>query len=212
MLNLFLIALLSYLIGSIPTSIIFSRLMRGIDIREHGSKNAGAANVFRVLGPIPGVMVLLLDAAKGFLAVTFISSITVGPVLQVDPVYLKLLAAVAATFGHIYTLLAGFKGGKGIGTGGGALLGLIPREVGLALLVFVIVLAWKRYVSLGSLCAAVFISLAVTFEKIWMKMNIPSILVLTCWGLTLLVFYTHRYNIRRLLTGTEKKMAEKVNS
>ena len=210
MLNLVLIALLSYLIGSIPFSIIVSRLLKGIDIREHGSKNAGATNVFRVLGPVPGVMVLLLDEAKGFFAVLLIAKISIGGLPEIDPVYVKLLAAVCATLGHVYTIFAGFKGGKGIGTGAGALLGLIPREVGLALVIFLIVVLLTRYISLGSLVSAAFISILVAIEKFTLNMEIPFILVLTCWLLTTFVFYTHRYNIRRLLTGTERKIGEKV--
>jgi glycerol-3-phosphate acyltransferase PlsY len=210
MLIILIVAALSYLIGSIPTSIIFSELYKEIDIREYGSKNAGATNVFRVLGPIPGMAVLLIDAAKGLVSVVIISQIATGTPLNLDPVYLKLLAAAAATVGHVYTVFAGMKGGKGIGTGAGALLGLIPREVGLALVVFLIVLAIFRYVSLGSLTAAVFIGMAVTVEKFVMRFQIPTVLLVTCWVLTVLVFYTHRENIKRLISGTERKIGEKA--
>jgi glycerol-3-phosphate acyltransferase PlsY len=210
MLNLILIALLSYLVGSIPFSIIVTRLIKGIDIREYGSKNAGATNVFRVLGPVPGISVLLLDATKGLVAVLLIAKISLGDAVNLDPVYLKLLAAVCATLGHVYTIFAGFKGGKGIGTGAGALLGLIPREVGLSLIVFGLIVGVTRYISLGSLAAATFISLLVLVEKFILKVEIPLILILVCWGLTVLVFYTHRENIRRLLNKTERKIGEKV--
>ena len=210
MLNLILIAVLSYLIGSVPFSIIVTRLIKGIDIREHGSKNAGATNVFRVLGPVPGLLVLLLDATKGLIAVLLLTKVSLGGAVGLDPVYLKLLAAVSATLGHVYTIFAGFKGGKGIGTGAGALLGLIPREVGLSLIIFALVVSLTRYISVGSLAAATFISLLITTEKFILKVKIPLILVIACWGLTALVFYTHRNNIRRLLTGTERKMGEKV--
>lgn len=210
MLALILVAILSYLVGSIPNSIIFSRIFGGIDIREYGSKNAGATNVFRVLGPVPGTIVLLLDAGKGFVSVTLIAKLAVGTPPALDPVYLSLLAAVFATVGHIYTIWAGFKGGKGIGTGAGALLGLIPKEVGLALIVFAVIVLLTRYISLGSLTSATFISVLITFEKLFTTITIPLILVLVCWGLTVLVFYTHRDNIRRLLTKTERKIGEKV--
>jgi glycerol-3-phosphate acyltransferase PlsY len=162
------------------------------------------------LGPVPGISVLLLDATKGLVAVLLIAKISLGDAVNLDPVYLKLLAAVCATLGHVYTIFAGFKGGKGIGTGAGALLGLIPREVGLSLIVFGLMVGLTRYISLGSLAAATFISLLVLFEKFILKVEIPLILILVCWGLTALVFYTHRNNIRRLLTGTERKMGEKV--
>jgi glycerol-3-phosphate acyltransferase PlsY len=210
MLTIAVVFVMSYLLGSIPTSIIFSKLYKGIDIREYGSKNAGATNVFRILGPLPGILVLLIDAAKGLVSVVIISKTSLGTPLSLDPIYLQLLAAVAATLGHVYTVFAGFKGGKGIGTGGGALLGLIPREVGLGLIVFLIALAVFRYVSLGSLMAAIFISLAVTLEKLLLRLQTPTILLVVCWGLTLLVFYTHRENIKRLFSGTERKIGEKV--
>ncbi len=210
MLNLILIAVLSYLIGSVPFSIIVTRLIKGIDIREYGSKNAGASNVFRVLGPVPGILALLLDATKGLLAVQLITKISLGSAVNLDPVYLKLLAAVSATLGHVYTIFAGFKGGKGIGTGAGALLGLIPREVGLSLTVFGLMVGLTRYISLGSLAAATFISLLVLVEKFILKVEIPLILILVCWGLTGLVFYTHRENICRLLNKTEHKIGEKI--
>jgi len=210
MLNLILIAVLGYLVGSIPFSIIVTRLIKGIDIREYGSKNAGATNVFRVLGPVPGLLVLLLDATKGLITVLLLTKVSLGGAVGLDPVYLKLLAAVSATLGHVYTIFAGFKGGKGIGTGAGALLGLIPREVGLSLIIFALVVSLTRYISLGSLAAATFISLLITTEKFILKVKIPLILVIACWGLTALVFYTHRNNIRRLLTSTERKMGEKV--
>jgi glycerol-3-phosphate acyltransferase PlsY len=209
MLSLGAIAVLSYLLGSIPFSIIVSRLVKGIDIREHGSKNAGASNVFRVVGPVPGVMVLLLDAFKGLAAVLFVTKLSLQSGVNLDPVYLKLLAAVSATLGHVYTIFAGFKGGKGIGTGAGALLGLIPRELGLALILFAIIVLLTRYISLGSLAAAAFISLLVAMERFILKVDIPFILVLCCWLLTLFVFYTHRNNIRRLLTGTEQKIGRR---
>ena len=210
MLTILAIAVFSYLLGSIPTSIIFSKLFRGIDIREYGSKNAGATNVFRVMGPLPGIIVLLVDAAKGFVAVTVLVKLSFGGPLSIDPLYLKLLAAVCASLGHVYTIFAGFKGGKGIGTGAGALLGLVPREVGLSLIVFALAVSLTKYISLGSLAAASFISLLVLVEKFILNFPIPLILVLTCWGLTVLVFYTHRKNIRRLLSGTELKIGEKV--
>lgn len=210
MLTILFVAIVCYLVGSIPTSIICARILKGIDIREYGSKNAGATNVFRVLGPVPGMTVLLFDAAKGFISVAVLSKLGIGAAPVIDPIYLKLLAAVCATMGHVYTIFAGLKGGKGIGTGAGALLGLIPREVGLGVAVFLLVLFLTRYVSLGSLSASVFISLALTFEKLFLKVSVPSVLLVTCWGLTILVFYTHRTNIRRLLTGTERKLGEKV--
>ena len=209
MLNYLAVAVLSYLTGSIPTAVIYSKLFKGVNIREHGSKNAGATNVFRVLGPIPGILVLLVDAAKGYVAVALISKLQIVHTPDIHPVYLQLLAAVSVSLGHIFTLFASFKGGKGIATGAGALLAIIPRELGLGIVVFAIIVYLTRFISLGSMCAAVFISLLVTVENSFAGYNHPTILILTCWGLTLLIFYTHRKNIRRLMTGTESKIGKK---
>ncbi len=208
MLSLLVIIGLSYLFGSIPISIIVSKIYKGIDVRDYGSKNAGATNVYRVLGPVPAAIVLIFDAFKGIVAVFLISQISFGdPFASV--ILLKLLAGVAAILGHIYPVYVGFRGGKGIGTGLGVLMALIPREVIIALGLFVIVVAATRYVSLGSLCAAIFISLALLVEKYYFKLEINQELVITCLFLTILVFYTHRSNIKRLLKGTESKLGQK---
>lgn len=204
MLNLSIIIILSYLLGSIPTSIIVSRIHKGIDIRDHGSKNAGATNVYRVLGPVPALIVLAFDVAKGMLAVLILSQLSSG-----DPysnlVLVKILAGISTIIGHIYPVYVGFRGGKGIGTGLGVLLALIPREVIMALGLFLIVVAATRYVSLGSLAAALFIFLALVVEKYYFGLVVDLELVITCLFLTILVFYTHRSNIKRLLNGTESK-------
>jgi glycerol-3-phosphate acyltransferase PlsY len=205
MLSLLFIIAFSYLVGSIPTSIIISKIYKGIDIRDYGSKNAGATNVYRVMGAVPATIVLLLDAAKGLIAVLWISQISFG-----DPgsnlTLLKILAGVAAIIGHIFPVYVGFRGGKGIGTGLGVLLALIPREIVMALGLFAIVVAATRYVSLGSLCAVIFIFLALLVEKYYFKQEINLELIITCLFLTILVFYTHRSNIKRLLKGTENKL------
>jgi len=204
MLNLSIIIILSYLLGSIPTSIIVSRIHKGIDIRDHGSKNAGATNVYRVLGTIPAVIVLAVDALKGMSAVLIISRLSFGDPVS-NMILMKILAGVSAVIGHIYPVYAGLRGGKGIGTGLGVLLALIPREVIIALGLFVIVVAATRYVSLGSLSAAAFILLALVVEKYYLGIKVDLELVIACLFLTVLVFYTHRSNIKRLLNGTENK-------
>ena len=209
MIKLIVITVGSYFVGSIPFSIIISQLFKKIDIREYGSKNPGATNVFRVLGPGPGVLVLLLDVGKGFIVVWLSKKVFAGSI-DIEPIYIQLLSGVAVTLGHIFSIFASFKGGKGIAVVGGALLALIPHIVLLSLVVFGIILALTRYVSLGSLSAAIFINLSLIFEKYFLKQNRPFILILTCLALTLLVFYTHRGNIKRLLNRTEHKIGQKV--
>ncbi len=208
MLNLAIIIGLSYLLGSIPTSIIVSQRYKGIDIRNYGSKNAGATNVYRVLGPVPAFIVLFFDAVKGMLAVLAISQLSFG-----DPhsnlILVRILAGIAAIVGHTFPIYAGFKGGKGIGTGLGVLLALIPREVVMALGLFVIVVAATRYVSLGSLAAVTFIFLALIVEKYYLRLKVDPELLIACLFLAILVFFTHRSNIKRLLNGTEDKLGQK---
>ena len=209
MLKIILLILISYLLGSIPFSIIISKFFKKIDIREHGSKNPGAANVFRVVGSVAGTIVLILDIGKGFVAVFFLSKL-LGEGTPLDLIYLQLSAGVCVVLGHIYSIFAKFKGGKGIAVGAGVLLALIPVELTLAVLVFAFIVGITKYVSLGSLSAATFICLSLITEKYVLQQNLPFILILTCFILTVLVFYTHRGNIKRLLTGTEHKIGQKV--
>lgn len=210
MFKIILAILSSYLIGSIPFSIIISRLFRKIDIREYGSKNPGATNVFRVVGPLAGSIVLILDIAKGFFAVYFLTKL-LGAETVMAPIYAQLLAGVAVISGHVFSIFTKFKGGKGIAVGAGVFLALIPLELMLGVAVFAIILATTKYVSLASLSASTFICLSLMVEKYLLKQNLPLILILTCFILTLLVFYTHRGNIERLLNGTESRINQKVN-
>ena len=210
MFKIILAILSSYLIGSIPFSIIISRLFKKIDIRQYGSKNPGATNVFRVVGPVAGSIVLVLDIAKGFFAVYFLTKL-LGTETVIAPIYGRLLAGVAVILGHVFSIFAKFKGGKGIAVGAGVFLSLIPLELMLGVVVFGIILAASRYVSLASLSASVFICLSLMVEKYLLRQNLPFILILTCFILTLLVFYTHRGNIKRLWNGTEPKINQKVN-
>ncbi len=207
--KIILLLLSSYLLGSIPFSILISKLFKKIDIREYGSKNPGASNVFRVVGPVAGTVVLILDISKGFVAVFFLTKL-LGNGTVLSLIYLQLLVGVSVILGHIFSIFVRFRGGKGIAVGAGALLALIPLELTLAVLVFAFMVGITRYVSLGSLSAAIFISLSLVVEKYILKQDQPFILILTCFILTLLVFYTHRENIKRLLNGTEHKIGQKI--
>ena len=202
------IIILSYLLGSCPFSIIIGKIWRGIDIRDYGSKNAGFTNVYRVIGPLPAVIVLVLDIAKGMTAVLLITQITFNSV-SLSLIDLKLIAGVSVILGHVFPLFAGFKGGKGIAAGLGVLLSIIPLEVGLALILFVLTVAITRYVSLGSLTATAFIFLALIFERYYLKYQVPLELILMIFFLTAFIFFNHRSNIKRLLAGTENKFGRK---
>ncbi|HED11011.1 MAG TPA: glycerol-3-phosphate 1-O-acyltransferase [Caldithrix abyssi] len=205
MVNALLIVFIAYLFGSIPTAIIAGKLLKGIDIREHGSGNAGATNVLRVLGWKAGLVVLLIDMLKGFIPVFWLA-----PMLATNPehtVYFQILAAIAAIIGHIWTLFAGFKGGKGVGTSAGVFLGLAPLPLLSALAVFIVVVALTRYVSLGSLLAALAFLAGLLLQRFVFNMAIPDILLYLGTIVVVLIWYAHRENIKRLLAGNENKVS-----
>lgn len=204
MLYLILMLLLSYLLGSIPTSIIASKLLRGIDIREHGSGNAGATNVFRVMGWKVGLAVLLIDMAKGYIPTVLFYKLGMKGVVW-PIVDLQILAGVSAIFGHIWTVFAGFKGGKGVGTGAGMLIGLAPLAVLVGLIVFAIVVAVSRFVSLGSILASLTVPITVFLQSREAD-TFPTQLFILCLFVPALIIYTHRKNIQRLLKGEESKI------
>ncbi len=208
MLSIIFITVLSYLLGSCPFGIIISKIWRGIDIRDYGSKNAGFTNVYRVIGPLPAVIVLGLDIAKGMTAVLLITQIALNfPSLSL--IDLKLLAGLFVILGHVFPLFAKFRGGKGIATGLGVFLSIIPVESVLGLALFVLMVAITRYVSLGSLSASVFIFVALIFERYYLKLEVPIELLVMIFCLTAFIFFTHRGNIKRLLAGTENKFGQK---
>ena len=215
MLNLAFVVILSYLVGSIPTSIIVSKLVRGIDIREHGSGNAGGSNVFRVLGWKFGILVILLDALKGALAVIVVARLYLDsfPFKNITPfddfTLVQIICGVTAVIGHIWTVFAGFRGGKGIATGLGVLIMLVTIDMALALGVFFIVVAISRYISLGSIAAAIAVPLILFIRENIFGVDIPGYHTVLpfCIMLALLVFYTHRKNINRLINGSESKIS-----
>lgn len=205
MFYLILMVLISYLIGSFPTAIVTGKLLKGIDIRRHGSGNAGATNVFRVLGWKAGLFVLLVDMAKGFIATVLIYQIAVGQV-GIQPVVLQIIAGFSAVIGHIWTVFAGFKGGKGVGTGAGMIIGLVPGAVAVALIVFILTVALTRYVSLGSILASLTIPVYLLAELWLFHRGVPTSILILGFLVPLLILYTHRSNLQRLLSGTENKI------
>lgn len=215
MLNLLFITVLSYLVGSIPTSIIISKAARGIDIREHGSGNAGGSNVFRVLGWKYGLLVILLDALKGAVAVVLISRLYFGsfPFPNATPfddfTLVQIIAGISAVLGHIWTIFAGFKGGKGIATGLGFLITIITVDMLLALAVFVLVVSISRYISLGSISAAISIPIIMVIRENVFGVDIVGYHTILPFSIfiALLIVYTHRGNISRLLKGMENQVS-----
>ena len=187
----------AYLVGSIPTGYWLTKLLKGQDIRQAGSGNVGATNVARVVGQVPGLIVLLLDLGKGALAVGPLPTWWAGPLPMLHGV--RLVAAMAVVLGHVYSCMLRFQGGKGIATALGVLLVLVPQVAGLCAAVWVTLFAWKRYVSLASIAAAVSL-------PVWLVVcgYAPPVVILGA-GLAVLAVYRHQSNIRRLYLGQETK-------
>jgi len=209
MLNLFLLIAISYLMGSIPTSIIAGKLLKGLDIREHGSGNAGATNVFRVLGWKAGLVVLIIDMLKGWIPTVYVSQLGVESGLGWDLINYQIIAGFSAMFGHIWTIFAKFKGGKGVGTGAGMLIGLAPFAVLICIIVFIAVVAATRYVSLGSILASITFMAVIFVQKFGLEQPVPNELLIFSVFIPALIIFTHRSNIQRLLKGEESKISFK---
>ncbi|MBK7382801.1 MAG: glycerol-3-phosphate 1-O-acyltransferase PlsY [Flavobacteriales bacterium] len=193
---------LAYLCGSFPTSVWWGKAFFSVDVRQHGSGNAGATNTFRVLGPKAGVPVLLIDILKGFLPVRILPNFSE---LQVDKgpwMWLRVALVIAAVIGHLYPVFANFRGGKGVATSLGGVLAVHPGAGAICVVVFALVFFLSRYVSLGSLCAAASFPLAV----ILIYQELSAVKIGFAVVLCLMVFYTHRENIGRLLRGEENRM------
>jgi len=200
---IFLNVLIAYLIGSIPTAVWVGKYFRGIDIREHGSKNAGATNTFRVLGKKFGWFVLSVDVLKGVVAATlpfWFQSQFLG--FKDELLIMQLSASFSAVFGHVFPIFAGFRGGKGVATSLGIVIGINPLAASICLGVFLIVFISSKYVSLGAISAA----LVFPFVSYFVIKNDIRIMIIFTIVLSFLVIFAHRKNITRLLNGEENKM------
>jgi len=197
--------ILAYLAGSIPTAVWAGRLFHGIDVREHGSGNAGATNTIRVLGWKTGIPVLAIDIAKGWLATSLPVLLDVGAGSDEALFAIQIVCGMAAIIGHVFPLLAGFKGGKGVATTFGVLLALQPWATLSCAGLFLIVLLCSGYVSLGSIIAGMMfpVLLFTLFPTPSLLMKIFSIIVAVA------LLLTHEKNIRRLLRGEENKFLKR---
>lgn len=213
-----LVAVAGYLLGSIPTGYLVGRA-KGVDIRTVGSKNMGATNVLRVLGKGPGILVLVVDALKGFAAVGLI--VHCYPALnewlpRLFPaegiadssarLNFGIVAGIFAVLGHNYTCWLGFKGGKGIATSAGVFFALAPLAAGLALIAWLIALALTRYVSVASIVSAVVLPTVVWFTQESLVLRLVTI------AIGLLAIVKHKTNIERLRNGTERRFGEKTDA
>jgi glycerol-3-phosphate acyltransferase PlsY len=195
---------LSYLIGSIPAAYLAGKFTRGIDLREHGSGNLGATNVYRVLGPRMAIVVLLVDALKGAMPVLVLPGITAAS----RPGLWAIAYAVAAIAGHVRSIFLLFRGGgKGVATAAGAFMALAPMPSLIALGVFVVVLFVWGYVSLASLSAATVLPLIIGWSE-----GVGSPLFAVSAVVAAFVFWTHRGNIGRLRRGEEPRFGKKSDA
>lgn len=184
---------LGHVCGSVPSGLWLVQAFHGIDIRNYGSKNIGTTNVFRIVGPKTAVLVLIADAFKGILAVGIMSYFFNNPLLDV-------VTALGALLGHNYSLFLGFKGGKGVATALGLLIFMMPKVAVASFGIWLVCVLLTRYVSLGSIMAAIF-----TPPLAW-YLGYPSAYVIFSVIAAFFVVLRHKENIHRLLTGTESKI------
>ena len=196
-----LIVVVAYLLGSIPSAVWIGKRFYGIDVREHGSKNAGATNTLRVLGRKAALPVFIIDTLKGFGAVSLAHFSDLLPNSN-EMFNLKIILVAVAVIGHIFPIFAGFKGGKGVATLTGAILAVYFPAVLLSMVVFLILLIVTHYVSVGSMAAGVTFPLSAYF--VFGQTSVP-LLIFGCVVAVLLII-THRKNIKRLIAGDESKI------
>lgn len=195
--------IISYLLGSIPNALIISKLFKGIDIREYGSKNMGATNVLRVLGIKYGLLVFLLDALKASIIIMLFK---VG-IFSVDKYnHLPILSyGFMSVIGHLFPIFARFKGGKGVACSAGIICSYAPIIAIPTLLVFLIVALTTKYVSLGSILAVITAFIGTFIVPILMNEPFDWILIITVFAIMIIFLISHRANIKRLLKGEENK-------
>ena len=196
-------AVLAYLLGSLPSAVWLGQAYYGIDVRDFGSGNAGATNTFRVLGRKAGILVMALDIFKGLTAVTLATIwMQLGFVAESQIILFKLVFGISAVVGHIFPIYVGFKGGKGVATLLGMVLGINPLVAGLCIAVFIIVLLITKYVSLGSILGTLTLHTMLLISDVE-----PNNTILIIFGFTffIVVLFTHKKNVQRILNGTENK-------
>ena len=190
---------LAYLIGSIPTSFIMARMMKGVDIRQVGSGNAGATNVLRSVGKLPALITLIVDVSKGIFVVTIVANFFYTYLENIDYDFYRSFLGLVAVCGHIWPIWLKFKGGKGVATTLGVAIGLAPLVLLPALAIWLAIFFATNYVSLASIIALIaFPVTAIAFSQ-------PLYLILVSVVICSISIYKHSENIRRLLRGQENK-------
>ncbi|MEP1151067.1 MAG: glycerol-3-phosphate 1-O-acyltransferase PlsY [Balneola sp.] len=206
---------ISFVLGSIPSAIWVGKIFKGVDVREHGSGNAGTTNTFRVLGWPSGITVFIMDFMKGFIASYWISALAWGmfagplspPNWEVDA-FLKISCGLFAVFGHMFPIFARFKGGKGAATACGMLFGIEPISIGISCIIFVTILLLTRYVSLASIISSFFYPLSLIIMKYvyGLEKLVDGSMVIFGAFVATGIIVKHKSNIKRLIAGTESKV------
>jgi acyl phosphate:glycerol-3-phosphate acyltransferase len=215
MMAFLVICVLAYLVGSIPSSVWVGKMYKGIDVREHGSGNAGATNTFRVLGWKAGVIVSLLDFVKGFTVTVYISKLSVylGGLPEFftgdNEVVMRIIVGIIAVVGHTLPIWAQFRGGKGMLTAGGMLYGVEPISITITILTYIAVLAISRYSSLASIIASIIYPIILVVMKFGLGYTINPLVLIIGFLLCAFLVFKHKANITRLLNGTESKVGAK---
>lgn len=199
----------AYILGSIPTGFVFAKFLKGVDIRQHGSGNIGATNTLRILGKLPAAGVLLVDILKGIVAVTILPAFFIKFGITISENLLKAILGAACVFGHCWMVFLAFKGGRGVATSLGVLLGLIRPLASLLIIIGFGAAIWGfvvyrfRYVSLGSIVVSLSIPILMMVFNQPLEFTILSVI------LCIIICYKHLPNIERLLKGQEHKIGQK---
>ena len=204
---------ISYLLGSTPSAIWVGKAFKGIDVREHGSGNAGTTNTFRVLGVPFGVTVFVLDFMKGFVSSFWISGLAFfwfsGPLAPPNwdvEAFLSISCGMAAVFGHMFPIFAGFKGGKGAATACGMLFGIEPISIGISFALFGLIVWITRYVSLASIVSTAIYPITLLIMRYGLDRYVDGSIIIIAAMIAFGIIYKHKVNIRRLIAGTENKV------
>ena len=190
----------SYLLGAVPFGLMVGKLTRGIDIRQFGSGNIGASNVYRTLGPGPALLVFLFDTVKGLGAVLICRALGLGE-------WWIVLGALLSVLGHTFSIFLGFKGGKGVATSLGVIIGLNPVIAAVAFGIWIALVALTRYISIASIVASVSVPVQMVA---WKSMDVPAAYQTLAGVAALAILLRHVSNIKRLVQGTEPKFGQKV--
>lgn len=213
MVSLLIVLLISYLLGSIPSSLWVGKIFHNIDIREHGSGNAGTTNTFRVLGWKSGVTVFILDFMKGFASSYWVSmyafEILNGPIAppgwEADA-FLMIICGLMAVVGHMFPIFASFKGGKGAATACGMLFGIEPISISISFGIFIVITLTTRYVSLASITGSFLYPINLLVIRYGFGYFVDGSIIIFATIIALGIIYKHKSNIKRLLNGNENRV------